>query len=109
MLTDDLQLVIYKNALFDYRVSKRLPFMKKWLRTNEGFCRYFGKISRIEQFTVLFSIKRAKSANNYWFEPGDLEPRIELLKQAIAIIEERQNRPCKKSSFLKRIKRYLNK
>jgi hypothetical protein len=104
MLTEDVQLVIYKNALFDYRVSKRLPFMKKWLRTSHGFCLYFLRICDIKELTVLYSL-----LPHYpnWFKFGQLEPRIQLLKQAIAIIEERKNRPCKKSSFLKRLSRHL--
>jgi hypothetical protein len=108
MLTEDVQLVIYKNALFDYRVSKRLPFMKKWLRTESGFCSYFKKVCDLEELTVLYSLK-PKPYRVIWFYPGTLEPRIQLLKQAISTIEERKNRPCKKSSFLIRIKRYLNK
>jgi hypothetical protein len=106
MLTEDVQLVIYKNALFDYQASRYLPFMKKWLRTDDGFCKYFRKICDIKELTVLYSLN-TKPYGLYWFYWGELESRIQLLKQAIAIIEERKNRPCKKSSFLKRLSRHL--
>jgi hypothetical protein len=103
-MTIDEELEIYKCALIDYRVSKYLPFLKRWLKTHHGFCWYFYyEVHEITDLTILWSI-RPTNMVTYWFDAGNVDSRIKLLEQAIRIAKDRS---CKKNSFLTRIKRYF--
>ena len=85
----DVQLEAYKIALSFYRLSYVLP--KKYFNTVDGFCWYFKNTYRsklfkdINNYTILMSLKPEDSGHFYWFTPGILKPRIEILKEAIKI------------------------
>lgn len=80
---------IYRLALVQYYLSYIFP--KRLFETDSGFCKHFYRTLRIEAFEeklpVLYSLRPQESVY-YWFERGDLKPRIELLKQAIKLCKE---------------------
>ena len=83
------ELEIYKKALIDFENNE--PF------TNYGFCEYFFRVHNIRCIYYYFELYlpylyKQKPNNNkaylsYWFPEGELNPRIECLKKAIAEIE----------------------
>lgn len=104
------QLQYYKKALFYYQLSYIFPFLKRYFKTQHGFCDFFTTkckilnsfgnntkgtngsspvfIPNIERLTVLYSLKPSNSYRMlWWFNPAHIKPRIELLKKAIEITE----------------------
>lgn len=84
------QLRIYKHMLYDFENEK--PY------TNIGFCNWLFFIASKKGlwFPLLYELKelyslKPKNKNNtdLWFEKGERQPRIELLKKAIAITEQK--------------------
>lgn len=80
-----------KYALFIYRLCFWLIIPRIWNNVNAGFCYFF-----IEEFggywgdipnslIILRPYTRYPIGNGYWFKPGRLSSRIELLKKAIQI------------------------
>lgn len=77
-----------------------LKVLKKMLKNQDlfktGLCSWIGeldnhdKIYNSEFWTVVKFIHRSKPVNysNYWWSPGEIEPRITWIKEQIAILEE---------------------
>ena len=90
--TKSERLIVYKHALFHYRVSRFVPIIKWYLNCQVGLCWYFDRFQNIKHHSMktdlpeLYSVRPDfKNDNEYWFESGLLRPRIKLLKQAIKI------------------------
>lgn len=97
------RLKYYERALSDYRLSRLLPFLKKFLSTDKGFCNhitnynaiFWGKkfktfservnLNELSELTELAPRQYDPSLEfqPYWYKPGKLLPRIKLLKAAI--------------------------
>lgn len=93
------ELKLYKKLLFRYQLSRFLP--KTLLATEYGLCFTTMVITNLN-FTdnfclkthcpILYSIRPARSSTSmYWFQIGLLSPRIELLKQAIKICQQKKS------------------
>ena len=79
-MTQQKRLSLYKSALWQYKLSLRFPFLKSILLTNYGFCLHFRSIGFIDELEELWSLR---PESLYWFSPGEIEPRVKLLEQAI--------------------------
>lgn len=83
------ELEIYKEALSNYKLS--LIFPRKVFNTQCGFCYYFRKSQRKElrlDCPTLFKLRPDEKYDNaYWFKPGKIRPRIQLLKEAIKLCQ----------------------
>jgi hypothetical protein len=86
------RLKIYKKMLRDYRLSN-IPIFGKYFKdkyhTDFGFCVYFFNLFYLDyilaDFIEINKLKPKETYNyQYWFKPGSLSPRIELLKKAIS-------------------------
>ena len=83
------ELELYKKALIDF--ENNAPF------TDDCFCEYFFRVHGLSLYGGYFELYlpylyKQKPNNNkaylsYWFPEGELNPRIECLKKAIAEIE----------------------
>lgn len=78
----------YRSALRQYKLSRYLP--KCLFKTNFGFCYHFGMTTyEMDKYLpILYSLN--PNYNMYWYKKGDIESRIELLKQAIEIYEKQR-------------------
>jgi len=102
-MTQEERLKLYKKALRDYKLSNLFIIgyiLKFFLNTRFGFCNYFASSHYIYgSFEEKFPELRVQEPETkqyitysgfelvYWFKPGDLESRIECLKNAIKQIE----------------------
>jgi hypothetical protein len=77
------ELLRYYLAFIQYKIARRFPSLRYFLRVHLGYCYHFNSdISfRIELPTLYYL--RPDHRRNYWFERGDLNPRIDLLEMAI--------------------------
>ena len=93
-MTKQDELKAYKRALKDYQKGGFKDEFGDYLRT-EGFCFYFryalGFLIYGDYFyqtlPTLYLLK-PKDTGMYWFPETDKQPRIELLKKAIEILEK---------------------
>lgn len=78
-----------KKALRAYRLAYWLGFIYSEFRlyTDLGFCKFFYRnyCRDISDFYILeeTAIKELGDTHGYWYKPGKLGPRIELLKKAL--------------------------
>jgi len=86
------RIAMYKMALRDYTICKYLPFLKSFYRTEDGLCYYFIKLS------INWQLPELKEAYYeiykhwpyaWWFKIGEIKPRIEILKKAIELAENK--------------------
>ncbi len=81
------RLIIYNKALKDYkRANGWWSFLYNPFYTERGFCRYFGRKFDIrEDLPELWNQhpNYDKWFELWWFNPGELEPRIKCLEKAI--------------------------
>ena len=79
----------YKIALIKYKLALKLPILKYWFNANEGFCHHFNG-SIYLKLPTLYSLRPEVRGwyDSYWFKPGDLKPRIELLEKAIELCKK---------------------
>lgn len=100
-MTKQEELKAYKRALKDYTSKK--PVLDRdgnvWNAYDEaaggefyGFCWYFFHVQDEIKFRDLYTIlsiqPKVKHHELYWFNESDKQPRIELLKKAIEILEK---------------------
>jgi len=92
------RLKLYRTALCHYWLSFFFPFLKKRLRTDRGFCKYFivikgvSPVSGAEEWcgyvmpTLFLELigNHPSYDSAYWFKPGASWPRILWLYKAIA-------------------------
>ena len=97
-MTEKERLKIYKKALWDYRISK---YLRRSILTENGLCYYFYAKEIItltpegvygDGIKILPELYFYKPYDqNYWFNPGELNPRIKLLKKAIKMVKKSIN------------------
>ena len=87
-MTIQERLVIYKKALADFEAAN------EW--TSQGLCLYLYKVHNLnfqcrQLLHELLVIMKPKNQYSrfYWFPKGQREPRIECLKKAIEITEQK--------------------
>ena len=80
----------YKKALRAYKLYRRFPFLKSILDTDYGFCNYFNATNTPyikRHLPELYQYKpydyMTLYVGGFWFNVGEIEPRIELLEKAI--------------------------
>ena len=83
------ELKIYKKALLHYQLSNfpliGIIFKNLVFETCRGFCWYFENYNLEKDLPILWQLKpNLKCPYGYWYKPGLLKPRIELLKKAIS-------------------------
>lgn len=87
----NLRLALYKSMLKRYQISLYFPILKKILQTDSGFCFHLIKITDIFYLKEIRSQKPDTGFGGYWFNEGQLKPRIQILKNAIKHIQQQQN------------------
>lgn len=79
---------MYEMALKSYSRSLKRQRLNRF--TSTGLCNYFYSVFETPIFLLselmLFGFDQ-DLMKCYWFTPGNLEPRIEILKQAIELCE----------------------
>ena len=94
------RLTAYEFALKDYQnaIGKNGNYLLD-SRLHEGFCRYFIKVQGIDVYGCIAEVlpelyfqKPNPAFDSYvWFPEGELSPRIECLKRAIALTKKTYN------------------
>ncbi len=76
-------------ALLIYRVSFWFIIPRFWNNVEFGFCNFFNEEFASGIPKALYQVKPKVNYNltGYWYKPGRLSTRIELLKKAIRIEE----------------------
>ncbi len=90
-MTKSREIQIYWKALFNYRLTRILPFLSEKFHTDYGFCYYFqleeGEFRFYSELPTLSKLE-PNHAGDYWFPRGEKSTRINLLKKAIHILEQ---------------------
>ena len=89
-MTKQQELAFYKRALRHFRISRFIPFCYPF-HTGDGFCRYFAENGtnfwKLDTLWCMYESRRKYTTSSWWFKYHDLKSRINVLKQAIKILE----------------------
>lgn len=89
-MTKQERLIIYKQALKDYKRANSWYRFLFNLPIYDGFCWYFIDKHKIYMIDLPELLKQ--NPNNFysawWFPKGELEPRIKCLEEAIKLAEK---------------------
>lgn len=99
-ITEEFLILYVKEMQRSYKLSLYFPFLKYWLCTDYGFCKYITNdwiyeasenmykkdilkfIVKYSNFEVPNSIFEVLGGN-FWFKAGAIKPRLELLNKTI--------------------------
>lgn len=72
-----------KRALTIYKICRRFPSLKRFFRTELGFCNYFSTRHKSIPTSLCKEAVKRNIYGGFWYPEGHLEPRIALLVYVI--------------------------